>query len=288
MRGMRGLNIKYRMSNVEYRISKGGTACGPSNVRTTTWLRPLVILSLLLAVGCWDTPQERLIGLWRGQPTRRPPGWRRKSEADAARRAKAGLPPLVPRDAPAVPGAQATEPTAQLAADPMASDDDRPSALEATQTPVTDWETTDFEIELRFLPREKIRMSLGGEKELEGSWEVIARSLDRVTIEIETASTTTSETTSRPNSNVAAKRPEIRRFVIRFEGEEKDRFTLQEEGADPDVGSLLFHKVRRVAHFPCPNANVGLFTLCYFSRWASPCAIRCSNASTPTRSQPST
>jgi hypothetical protein len=36
--------------------------------------------------------------------------------------------------------------------------------------------------------------------------------------------------------------PEVRRFLIRFEGVNKDRFTLTEEGADRFVGSLLFRR----------------------------------------------
>ena len=156
----------------------------------------------------------------------------RKAESDAARREKAGLPPHTP----SVPSLRLAEPTAQL----TGTDDDQPVAAETLQS---DWETTDFEIDLRFLPNQIVRMSLGGAAEVEGTWEVITRSLDRVTVEIRTESSPRAGTTIQPESGDDPAPEEVRRFVIRFEGEAKDRFTLQEEGADPDVGSLLFHKV---------------------------------------------
>ncbi len=104
----------------------------------------------------------------------------------------------------------------------------------------TDWERFEFSVALEFVDRSKVRMSLGGDQEVvEGEWRVVESAGNRLTIQIVTENDPRGANDQAPTSSS----PLVRQFVIRFEGEEADRFTLVEDGADPDLGSLLFERV---------------------------------------------
>ena len=94
-------------------------------------------------------------------------------------------------------------------------------------------EKFDFTITLDFIDAQSVRLAFGdgNARARSGSWQVIEAAGDRLTIEISASAT----------ADLPA--AEVRRFKIHFPPEKDDRFTLVEEGADPQYGAILFQRV---------------------------------------------
>ena len=204
----------------------------PSNPTVRRGLPLVVVLVLLTAVGCGDSAEKRLLGQWRGRPDTASARAKRKAGDEDAQRAAQGLPPKTRDDAIGISNVGA-------------EGGDLPKM--SVGNIVTDWEQFEFDVQLHFVDRRKVRISMQEQQPVEGTWQVTSNLGDQATIEIRTKVTKTQDGsaggTERKTGGQADQ--DIRRFVVRFEGEKKDRFTLSEDGADPYVGSLLFHKVKK-------------------------------------------
>ncbi len=154
------------------------------------------VITMVGLEGCFEPKSQRLLGRWIGRPD--------SSEVDIP----------VPADA----GPQ---------------DDNLPAATRppGAVSQKTDFELFDFSIELDFLDRRRIRVTMGGNKEsVEGTWRTVEAAGDRITIQI----------AADPTASSSAGSTTLRQYVVRFKSGSPDEFTLQEDGADPLLGRLHF------------------------------------------------
>ena len=185
-------------------------------------IRLLAVLVICLTIaGCGNQDAQRLIGQWKGHAEG-------SSQSDSSDKAK---------------NEAAPESNPQLAGESY-------SLLSKYV----------FSITLNFVDSNTVRMSVsGGEDDLppgsqsiEGKWRVIDAEKNRMTIQIQTprqASQTSSQNedseaveVSQPSTDNSE--PESRRFIIRWEEGEPNRFTLSEENGAAHLGSLVFQRVK--------------------------------------------
>ena len=180
----------------------------------------LLLGGLLLMSGCYESDAGRLQGRWRGTPD--------TAAARAQRKAK----------------------RLQKAGKAVQTDSSQPNKSKSKgdrpRQPLSDWEQFDFFVLLDFVDQRKVRISLGDQGEpVEGSWQVIESSGDRVTIQIKSDSPVIDGKQATPDGSSDAASGDTRRdrqFVIRFEGKKKECFTMTEDGADPLQGRLFFQR----------------------------------------------
>ena len=185
---------------------------------------------------------------WVGKPDTFAARSLRKAEDEAKLREEQGLPPIpIAKNIPG--GGSGTR-------DFGSGEEDELSLFANTKFSSTDWEKFQFEIQLHFIDEKTVLLSMNGQESLEREWKIISTSPSNTVVEIrtpdvkkdeakETENDTAENDSKEPKKSSEAaqpKVPEVRRFIIRFEGEKKDRFTLSEDGADPYVGSLLFRR----------------------------------------------
>ncbi|MEM6329489.1 MAG: hypothetical protein AAF790_04480 [Planctomycetota bacterium] len=185
----------------------------------------LCVLACLAAAGCGASAvSQRLEGVWVGRPD---------PEAGVVKRPSAA------------PGADATRGEANPS-------DTRPGDAAAGLSGRTDLEAFDFEITLDFARRGVVTMWLDGGQRIDGSWKVLSVDGGVALIELtdrppespaDKAAKKRAAAEGAPAAPPAAEQPKRtqRRFELRLDPE-RDRFTLQEEGADRRFGRLLFEK----------------------------------------------
>lgn len=185
---------------------------------------PFLLLAIVAlgSTGCGDPAGERLIGRWEGNAEGAPVG---------------------------APAAKESSGKSEQPALPMAA--------------VSLLSQFEFTISLEFLADHRVEMSLAGGAEklppgsqaIEGRWSIVETDKNRIVLEIktphrpaeETGATTEGTAVNVSRTEEESASPERRRFVIRFDDESKDRFTLTEEGSKPYLGTLVFRRVGKGA-----------------------------------------
>ena len=100
------------------------------------------------------------------------------------------------------------------------------------EAPETDWEQYEIETKWDFLSRTSLHMTLAGDpREIKGKWRVAQTFPTGCVIEVESS-----------GEDQVEEAPSLRRFVIEFDEREGVvvGFSLYEEGADRQLGSLYF------------------------------------------------
>lgn len=123
----------------------------------------------------------------------------------------------------------------------------KPAPDDAEQKTVL--EQFDFRIRLDIAEDGTVAMSktgAGGEQSLEGTWSV-QENEDGIVLKITTKPPNSDEPGQSDSEDIVPQEPnskksETRRFVVEFDGL-AEGFTLTEDGADPDVGSLVFSRI---------------------------------------------
>lgn len=175
-------------------------------------------LLLGILTGCGRGPEAVLMGKWVGHHDSESARFIRKTQDEFELAKESG------KDLPEVKANPETDSTKR-------------------KQPLTDLEQADFEIELNFKSGKKIEMTQGGANRINGTWQVVSNTPSRIVLEIRTPKGSSSKASAKASGKKSKKSDDmLRRWVVRLEGVKQNRFTLVEEGADPEVGIILFKK----------------------------------------------
>lgn len=182
--------------------------CRLFNFHPRRWQLAIVICLLVVVAGCnRQSTAQRLVGRWVGKP-----------ETAQQRQDRS----LVANNSPA-----------KTTDDDAAKDSPTEKTTPSNNGPPTELETVDVQVTLDFSVDGTIEMWLGEKQEtLAGDWRVISTEVNLVQLQI---------TAKRETQEDAVSKTEKRRFDLQWqELKAGDAFTLREQAADPQFGTLYF------------------------------------------------